>query len=155
MTTLFLTPGHPFEPDDLVGARFLNRLANRPDILSAINPTVAALDLTPLALSPGTVVVFHDEHNAGLFFPFGPGGKLWEGHYLFASLRGKPARDFAKQAVRMAFDRTPALAIVGQVPKEHRAARVMSRAIGCRPLGESVDDLGRACIRYILERGHG
>lgn len=155
MTTFWLTPGHHYQPDDIVGARFLNRLANRPNILKNINPTVETIDLTPLALSPGTVIVFKDELNAGLFFPYGAGGKLWEGHYLFDTLRGREARDFAKIAVQIAFDYTSAAAIIGQVPKEHKAARVMSRAIGCQPLDESVDVLGRACIRYLLERGHG
>lgn len=154
MTALYLTPGHPWQPDDLVAARLLNRIANHADILPNVNPNVESLDLTPLALAPGTVIVFKDDHNAGLFFPYA--ATVWEGHYLFSTLRGREARDFAKQAVRMAFDYSPAAAIIGQVPKAHKAARVMSRAIGCRPLDESVDCLGRACIRYILERGsHG
>ena len=113
-----------------------------------------ALDLTPLALAPHTFMAFYDDLNAGLFFPHGR-GMQWEGHFLFATLRGKAARAMGQWCCSALFDYTPAVAIVGLVPLENKPARIMARAIGCRPVGRSVDVLGRACTRYVMERGHG
>lgn len=145
---------HSREIDPLAGATKLNRLVNRPEILQNIYPGAEQIDLTPLAMAPHTFIAFYDDCNAGLFFPHGR-ALQWEGHFLFATLRGKAARALGRWACSALFDYTPAAAIVGQVPVEHRAARVMARAIGCRRVGPSVDALGRSCIRYVMERPNG
>lgn len=146
--------GRSREIDALGAATKLNRLANRPEILANLHPGADMLDLTPLALAPHTFIAFYDDLNAGLFFPHGR-GMQWEGHFLFATLRGKAARAMGQWCCSALFDYTPAVAIVGLVPLENKPARIMARAIGCRPVGRSVDVLGRACTRYVMERGHG
>ena len=154
MTALMIYDASTRELEMLAGAIKLNRLVNRPGILEHIHPGVpegAALDLSARALAPETTLIFYDDLNAGLFFPH-PHTQFYEGHYLFATLRGKNARTVAQWMCRAVFDYTPAAGIVGLVPCEHRAARVMSRAIGCRPVGESVDCHGRSCITYLMER---
>lgn len=153
MTVLVVYGDSTREIEPLAGAIKLNRLANRPGILEHISPGVPegmALDLSARALAPETALIFYDDANAGLFFPHGK--RLYEGHYLFATLRGKAARVVAQWMCRAVFDYTPAAGIIGQVPRRHRAARVMTRAIGCRPVGESVDCHGRSCITYLMER---
>jgi hypothetical protein len=45
-----------------------------------------------------------------------------------------------------------ATAICGAVPREHRASRAMSRALGASPRGSHTDSFGRSCIIYVLER---
>ena len=154
MTAIMIHEGRSREIDALGAATKLNRLANRPEILVNIHPGADTLDLTPLALAPHTFIAFYDDLNAGLFFPHGR-GMQWEGHFLFATLRGKAARAMGQWCCSALFDYTPALAIVGLVPLENKPARIMARAIGCRPVGRSVDVLGRACTRYVMERGHG
>jgi hypothetical protein len=154
MTAIMIHEAQSREIDPLLAAGKLNRLANRPEILPNIYPGADMLDLTPLALEPHTFIAFYDDCNAGLFFPHGR-SMQWEGHFLFGTLRGKAARALGQWCCSALFDYTPALAIVGQVPLENKAARIMARAIGCRPVGRSVDLLGRACTRYLLERGNG
>ena len=153
MTAMMIYDTSTREIEALAGAIRLNRLVNRPGVLENICPGVPedkALDLSARALAPETVLIFYDDLNAGLFFPHNK--RLYEGHYLFATLRGKNARIVAQWMCRAVFDYTPAAGIVGQVPLAHRAARVMSRAIGCKPVGESVDCHGRSCITYLMER---
>ncbi len=154
MTAIMIHEGRSREIDALGAATKLNRLANRPEILTNLHPGADTLDLTPLALAPHTFIAFYDDLNAGLFFPHGR-VMQWEGHFLFATLRGKAARAMGQWCCSALFDYTPAVAIVGLVPLENKPARIMARAIGCRPVGRSVDVLGRACTRYVMERGHG
>lgn len=154
MTAIMIHEGRSREIDALGAATKLNRLVNRPEILPNVYPGADSLDLTALALEPHTFIAFYDDLNAGLFFPHGR-GMQWEGHFLFATLRGKAARAMGQWCCSALFDYTPAVAIVGLVPLENKPARIMARAIGCRPVGRSVDVLGRACTRYVMERGHG
>ena len=154
MTAIMIHEGRSREIDALGAATKLNRLANRPEILTNLHPGADTLDLTPLALAPHTFIAFYDDLNAGLFFPHGR-GMQWEGHFLFATLRGKAARAMGQWCCSALFDYTPAVAIVGLGPLENKPARIMARAIGCRPVGRSVDVLDRACTRYVMERGHG
>lgn len=155
MTALMIYDASSLELEALAGAIKLNRLVNRPDILNHLYPGVpdgCALDLSARALDPDTLLAFYDDANAGLFFPHKPWPGHYEGHYLFSTLRGRNARIVAQWMCRTVFDYTPAAGIVGQVPLEHRAARTMSRAIGCTPVGTSVDCHGRSCITYLMER---
>lgn len=143
------------ELEPLAGAIKLNRLVNRPGILEHLHPGIGenqALDLSARALAPETLLTFYSDTEAGLFFPWKDDPRLYEGHYLFAHYRGKAARLLASWFCQAVFDYTPATGIIGQVPLTHRAARVMSRAIGCKPVGESVDCHGRSCITYLMER---
>ena len=155
MTAILVHADQTREIDALLAAGKLNRLANDPRIAQRICPGARVVDLTPIALAPATVLVFYDYTDAGLFYPWRPDRRYWEGHYLFTTLRGKGAREVAQWMCRAVFDWTPAAGIVGEVPAEHRAARVMSRAIGCRLVGSSVDMYGRPSVLYLMERGHG
>lgn len=154
MTSLYVFEDHSREIEPLAGAVKLNRLINRPGIIENLYPNLpkdCTLDMTARVLAPETLLAFYDDGNAGLFFPY-PHTQLYEGHYLFSTLRGRNARIVAQWMTQAVFDYTPAAGIVGLVPREHRAARVMSRAIGCKPVGESVDCHGRSCITYLMER---
>lgn len=154
MTAIMIHEAQSREIDALAAATKLNRLANRPEILQNIYPGAETIDLTALALAPHTFIAFYDDGNAGLFYPHGR-ALQWEGHFLFTTLRGKAAAAMGRWCCSALFDYTPAAGIVGQVPVEHKAARVMARAIGCLRVGPSVDALGRSCIRYVMERPNG
>ena len=58
--------GRSREIDALGAATKLNRLANRPEILTNLHPGADTLDLTPLALAPHTFIAFYDDLNAAL-----------------------------------------------------------------------------------------
>lgn len=128
----------------------LNLVANQPEVLMATAPGYLRVDLTPFFDNPENLMV---GTSAGvvLFALKDPG--IYEMHYLFTSrLRGPDALRAIKDAIRQLFTYREACAIVGSTPRENRAARAMNRALGGRPVGESVDSLGRNCIIYILER---
>lgn len=128
-------------------------LFNHPDIAPAIGPTEARpYDVSSFVADPYFTVVFHTPYDAGVFIPSTKEPFVWEGHFLYTTLRGRAAVEFSRFACQTLFDATPADAIVGNVPVERKDVRVMAIAIGCRRDGTSVDIQGRSCIRYIMER---
>lgn len=128
----------------------LDHLANHPDIHPWVSGSqrvdVAHLDV------PGALLV-GDRDGAVFFKPTRDVPSYFEMHYLFTqAVRGKQALALIRQACTTVFTDHGAEVICGAVPREHRASRVMSRALGARPLGPHTDSLGRACIFYVLER---
>lgn len=127
----------------------LEHLANHPDVIRWVAPGVERADVRHLDV-PGARLI-GDRDGAVLFRPSEPG--IYEMHYLFTeACRGKDALDRIRHAVTLMFTVHEATVICGAVPREHRASRVMSRALGARPIGSHTDSSGRACIIYVLER---
>lgn len=128
----------------------LDYLANHPDI----HPWVAGSQLVDVAHLdvPGALLI--GDHSGAVFFkPTRDVPSYFEMHYLFTeAVRGKRALTLIRSACTTVFTDHNAEVICGAVPREHRASRVMSRALGARPLGPHTDSLGRACIFYVLER---
>lgn len=134
----------------------LNGCANDPRVLPRVAPGHAAIDLAWVLHTGGHVFFIRDEEgtsNAALFVPEPGAEGVYEGHYLFPTLRGKSAKRFATHVIGSVFDNVGAGAIIGRVPIEHRASRAMSRALGFAPAGHSVDPYGRPCVTYRMERG--
>lgn len=127
----------------------LPHLANHPDIKGWVAPGHETVDVSDFN-KPG-VELLGDRDGAVLFRPISHG--VYEMHYLFTrAVRGKAALDRIRKAVEVIFTDREATAICGAVPREHRASRVMSRALGARPFGSHTDYFGRACIVYVIER---
>lgn len=127
----------------------LSHLANHPDIKGWVAPGHETVDVSDFD-KPG-VELLGDRDGAVLFRPIAPG--VYEMHYLFTgAVRGKAALDCIRKSVATMFTEHNATAICGAVPREHRASRVMSRALGARPIGLHTDSFGRACIVYAVER---
>lgn len=125
-------------------------LANHPDIRPQVAPGLDYVDVRAHDV-PG-LQVFGDERGAVMFRPSDEPG-IYEIHYLFTkAIRGKAALDFIRQCIALMFTEHSATVIGGAVPREHRASRVMSRALGFRPIGSHTDFFGRDSIVYSLER---
>ncbi len=128
----------------------LNLLVNQPEVLPHMAPGYWRVDMRGFFDRPGNLIV-GDAHGVVLFAPMGDG--KYEAHYMLtSSLRGRDRFQRIKEAFTALFTYRDAVAIVGAIPRENRASRVMSRALGCRPIGEKVDSQGRPAIIYILER---
>lgn len=129
----------------------LHHLANHPDIIRWVAPGRREVDVSRHNVS-GTWI-FGDEDGAVLFDPISVEKGIYEMHYLFTEARrGKAALDLIRSAVQVMFTEHEATVICGAVPREHRASRVMSRALGAQPVGSHTDSSGRACVVYKLER---
>ncbi len=77
----------------------------------------------------------------------------YEMHYLFTKqARGKIALDTCRKAISWMFTEHGATVICGATPRDNLPARVMSRALGGTPAGNTTDVFGRPCIFYALER---
>lgn len=128
----------------------LNFVANQPEVLPNVAPGVDAVDLSKFFRNPNNRL-FGDDRGVVIFGDHGSG--IYEMHYLFTdALRGRKALLVSRDAIRIMFTLHGAQAICGAVPRSHMAARVMSRALGFRPVGTATDNSGRACITYLLER---
>lgn len=135
----------------MIGLALLDHLANHPDIRPQVAPGMAHVDVSEHAV-PG-LQVFGDEAGAVMFRPVPDDPGVYEMHYLFTQgMRGRTALNRIRESVQVMFTDHGATAICGAVPREHRASRVMSRALGARPIGSHTDYFGRACILYVIER---
>lgn len=128
----------------------LQRVANQPEVLAGVAPGYLRLDMSHFFERPGNVM-FGDDRGVVLFGDYGD--HTFDMHYLFtSSCRGRAAHLAIKEAISALFTYHNARAITGAIPRENRASRAMTRALGCRPTGVSVDSQGRDCITYVLER---
>ena len=128
--------------------QLLNTLANEPANLAALGYEWA--DLSPFFDRPGNLAI-GDERGVALFAEISPG--VYEGHYLFSStVRGPEALQIAREMVSRLFTLRDAKAIVGHTPAENRPARLFSNALGFTRLGVSVNQDGRSCVDFRLER---
>lgn len=128
----------------------LQRVTNQPEVLAGVAPGYLRLDMGAFFDRPGNFL-FGDDRGLVLFGDLGNG--VFDVHYLFtSSLRGRAALLTIKEAFSALFTYHNARAITGAIPRENRASRAMTRALGCSPTGISVDSQGRDCINYVLER---
>lgn len=136
---------------DVNPLHLLHHLANHPDIRSWVAPGRSEVDISRHN-QPGAWI-FGDMAGAVLFDPVDTTKGIYEMHYLFTeAVRGKAALTRIREAVQVMFTEREATVICGAVPREHRASRVMSRALGAQPIGSHTDSFGRACVVYQLER---
>lgn len=110
------------------------------------------IDARPFFVGGGNVG-FRDESSNGfaLFRYLGRGG-LYDAHLICRPKITRPI-DIGRAGVALMFTHWRANAISALVPRANRASRVALRAIGGTPIGDSVDNLGRPCIAYVLRRG--
>lgn len=135
----------------MTGFDLLQTLVNHPDVIRWVAPGRARVDVSHFNV-PGSMV-FGDELGCVVFRPVEEHPGIYELHYLFTEAkRGKDALTLIRNAFRVMFTERDATAICGAVPREHRASRVMSRALGGLPFGSHTDSFGRPCIVYMLER---
>lgn len=125
-------------------------MANQPEVLRWIAPGYVNLDLSDFFERPGNLML-GNEKGVVLFINLGEA--VYACHWLFtSSLRGADALRCIREAFTSLFTCREAVAITGLIPRENRASRVMAHALGCRPIGECSDSLGRACSSFIMER---
>lgn len=128
----------------------LDAVANDPSVLPGLAPGYDAVSLAAFFDRPGNLA-FGDRDGAVLLGNRGDG--VYEIHYLLTERRrGKAAAELIAEAVATLFTEHDATAICGETPREYRAARMMNRAHGGRPVGVSTDSHGRPCITYMLDR---
>lgn len=128
----------------------LNWVTNQPEVLSVMAPEYASVDMTKFFDAPKNVML-GDDRGVVLFGHLG--NNVYEMHYLFTyALRGRKALLATKTALKTMFTKYGAEKIIGNTPRENQPARVMNRALGGVPIGESKDSYGRPCTTYMLER---
>lgn len=128
----------------------LNSVANQPEVLAAMAPGYQWVDLSSFLANPKSVLI-GDEHGVVLFAYIGDG--VYEGHYLLTDSIGKVKRwKLMRYALRELFTTHGAWVINGVTPRDNMAARMVNRALGFHPVGTATDTMGRACIKYKLER---
>lgn len=128
----------------------INTVANHPEVLEGCAPGYASVDVSHFADNPRNKY-FGDESGVILLAHVGYG--VYEWHYLLTyDCRGKAALALARRALETMFTVHEASVIVGSTPRVNRAARLMNRALGAVPIGESEDSQGRPCIDYRLDR---
>lgn len=125
--------------------------ANDASVLPEIAPGFDFVDMTAFYQRPGNFALIEGDAVA-LFAEIEPG--VVEGHYLFPdSVRGKKAVDAARKIIDTVFTVYQPRAIHGATPRDNRAARVMNRVLGFKPLGRTKEDAsGRECVCYELRR---
>lgn len=129
----------------------LNALVNHPDIAPHVAPGYCELDLRAFYERPDSLIV-GDVFGVIIMAPLAEDG-LYGWHWLLTPMiRGAGALRLGREALKAAFTTPGVRAICGATPREFRAARLMNRALGARPIGESIDAYGRPCINYLLER---
>ena len=133
----------------------MNFLANLPFILPELAPGRANLDLSSEFLRPRTCII--GGRAGAILMQHLDGPDEWAdafgAHFLLTpQLRGKKALDFCRDVADIMFTMRGASLIAGAIPVGHRGSRVMTRALGGTPIGESIDAYGRRCINYVMER---
>lgn len=129
----------------------LNELANIPEIREALAPGLEEIDLSPIFFNPANIIAF--EGNGAMVFVAIPDRPDWyDAHFLFPRAKGRTNLDNARRAINAAFAEYGASVIMGNTPRDNRAARIINRALGSKPIGEGVSASGRHCIGYVLER---
>ncbi len=124
----------------------LNNLANHPAVAPFVAP--GHVDLTK---AYDRLLIVGDAAGAVVLDPVAPG--IYEWHWLCGpTCRGKAALELGRKAILEAFTNPNVRAIHGRTPRGNRAARLMNRALGAKPVGTSVDVLGQECSNYLLER---
>lgn len=114
-------------------ANFLNEVANRPDVRPMLGG-LGVLDLGPSLADPRNVALEND-HGGFLFVNLGAG--RYDLHTLFLPEgRGRPLLEAASVAARHMFTSTDCVELVTRCPEPNRAADLMVRRCGFRPIFE-------------------
>jgi RimJ/RimL family protein N-acetyltransferase len=134
----------------------LNRWLNDPAWLKTIGgPDAVSIDGEAFFRNPDNVALFHD-NGCGLFIAAPAEGDFrgtYEGHYLFGPrLRGSAALGVARRMISEVFQVYGATSILGQVMADNMPARLMTRSLGFRPIGNGRDPFNRPCVDYVLTR---
>ena len=125
----------------------LEEALNEPSVLAACAPGfehISVLDLKSILAfkANGGVFIFTERE------PF-----VFEGHYVCPpSVRGLDIKKGCQEVFHELFTTYNARAICGLTPRSNRAARVMNRALGFKPVANMSDAAGQDCILYVLER---
>lgn len=128
----------------------LNAAVNEPGVLAAVAPGFAEFDLSDFLSDPRNVALRCGDAVA-IFEYCAPG--VYDGHYLFPkNVRGKVALQAARKIIHEMFTKYRAIVITGSIPREHRAARCLTRALGFQKSGESTDATDEGCVDYELRR---
>ena len=128
----------------------LNRIVNHPDILPYVAPGYEEYDLADFILDRENIVL--RVGPAFSLFECRVDGEF-EGHFLFPpEWRGKRALSAAKKMLQEMFTTYDVSTINGHVPRGHRAARVLTRALGFQPVGASRNNADQDCVHYVLRR---
>lgn len=131
----------------------LHELINHPDVRPSMAKGSDDLDICHRL--DGSVFCGDMRRGGCLFIYAGEydTGALYEMHFLFTkAMRGKEALDFARAGLAHVFTAYDAAAIVGAIPLENRASRVMAAALRGEKVAEHPDHSGRMCAVYMLER---
>jgi hypothetical protein len=111
---------------------------------------LSGLDYAPFYFKPDTILIGDRRGVVALDYA-GDGVYVW--HWVLGpEARGKAGVELGRRAIKEVFTRPWVKAIRGRTPRDFRAARLMNRALGARPVGKSVDFAGRPCVDYLLER---
>ena len=132
-----------------------NFLGNMPSILAEIAPGCSFIDFSREFRNPRTCII--GDRAGAILMQHLDGPDEWAdafgAHFLLTpQLRGKKALDFCRDVADIMFTMRGASLIAGAIPVGHRGSRVMTRALGGTPIGESIDAYGRRCINYVMER---
>jgi hypothetical protein len=131
-------------------SQLLTYVANRPEVLRGFGHDWEQ-HYTEAFLQQRNNIMLGDERGVALFF--GKGAGVYQGHYLFTeALRGRAALLRAKEFLGDMFTTHGACVIKGTVPRSNRASRALTRALGFRPIGTSIDSFGRPCLDYTMDR---
>lgn len=128
----------------------LNSVVNQPEMLAKMAPLYEHVDMSHFFDNPKNLI-FGDEHGVVIFGYLGDGA--YEGHYMLTDTLSRKAKwKLMQRALREVFTTHGAWVINGTTPRDNLAARVVNRALGFHPVGTTTDTMGRACIKYKLER---
>ena len=130
----------------------------RPARALEMDPAVAAIlghgwsvDVLLRVLELTGAVALYAHGGYMLFIPYGDGA--WEAHYAMPGpIRGQAALRSARACLRAMFTRHKAGVIFGRTPRDNRAARLMNRLLGARPVAECTFMDGRRYVLYQLGR---
>lgn len=130
----------------------VHELINDPAILPAfVGSFYNHVSLSAFFSNPDNVICL--EGPGAMIFAAIPDKPGWyDAHYIFPRAPGGMVLDAARRCVREMFVNYDALVLCGCTPRSNRAARLINRALGAEPKGESVDSLGRPVVFYALER---
>lgn len=125
-----------------------NSIANEPDVLTAINPTIERIDLEPIYSKSGVRVIgCADVNGCALLIPWP--NSTYELHWF---MPGNASVEACAAIVDYIFETTTTDYLFGATPKHNIAARIVNRWLGGKIVGELVDDYKRPCVTYALSR---
>lgn len=128
----------------------LNSVANEPEVRAQVAPGYLSVHMDNFAKEAKNCV-YGNEHGVLLMQYHGDG--RYEGHYLFtATASPREVMRTCRRAIADLFTNHGASVINGTTPRGNLPARLVNRALGLVPCGETTDTAGRACIKYKLER---